>query len=200
MNIKEIVSKIKLFLAEVEFTDVKTNDGTIMSFDKELAVGGEIFVVDETGRNPAPDGEYYLEDGTKIKVMDGKIEEISQEAASNDMAPEGEGEMGMVPGVPDGTGPHGMPWNPPTGETNMSAIEMRIEDIEKDNKEMKKILSDLAGALSKKVFEDEVKMSITDKKDIEIKGEEVKPLHKPMNNYNELNTIFNNMYKNRKNK
>jgi hypothetical protein len=81
MNIKEIVEKIKLFLneeaeeTEVQLVDVKTQDGIILSFEV-LEVGAEIFVIDEAGRTPAPDGEYILEDNSKIVVVEGKIAEI----------------------------------------------------------------------------------------------------------------------------
>ena len=201
MNIKEIVSKIKVFLAEVEFTDVKTNDGTIISFDKELAVGGELFVVDESGRTPAPDGEYYLEDGTKIVVVNGLIDTIVQEAETpeEEVAPE-EMPEGMADPIPaaDGTGPHGMPWMPEnSGDTSGSTMMTRIEQLEASNLEMKKILSLLAETLSKKAFEEDVKMSIIPKEEIkQIQGNDFKP--KLKNNYNELDTIFKNMYKNRK--
>lgn len=114
MSIKNVIDRIREFLQEensVSLIDVKTQDGTILSYDGELTVGTEIFVLDETGRTPAPDGEYILEDGTKLSVMAGKIEEIE--------APE------MTPEVPEGEMPAEMPAEVP--------VEPMMEEVKKFN-------------------------------------------------------------------
>jgi len=56
------------------FADYKLKDGTVVSIDK-LEIGGSVNLNGE----PAPDGYHLLEDGTKIHVMSGLIDEIEKE-------------------------------------------------------------------------------------------------------------------------
>ena len=194
MNIKDVVTKIKTFLQEeiaadeqVNFTDIKSNDGTILSFDGELKPGIEIFVVDETGRNPAPDGVYSLEDGTNINILDGKVDtiEMPQEPIETE-PPETETPSPAGPMMPDASGK--------TSGTTMSEVELtdRISKLEADNVEIKTILSQLAESMQSKVFEKEVKMSMVENKPKEISSKIEK---KPLNSLNKnLDGIFNNMY------
>jgi len=177
MNILEKIKKIKVFLNEEEIStelkDIKTADGTILSYDNELAVGAEIFVVDESGRNPAPDGEYILEDGSKIEVMKGKIEEIKSPEAPVEMPVE---EIAPVEGT----------------ETKLSIEDLatKIQMLEEENVKINEILTQLAQTLSDKTFEKEVKMSIMEPT-INVIPEQSFRNQKN----NELNTIFKNMYK-----
>jgi hypothetical protein len=184
MTIKEAIGKIKLFLENeketenVNLTDIKTKDGIILSYEGELVVGVEIFVVDESGRNPAPDGEYILEDNSKLKVVSGKIEEIM---ASEEPIEE--------------------PAEQPVEETkveetktslSLEEVSDRLTKLETENLEMKKILTDLAESFSKKEFKEEVKMSMVENTE---KLTPEKLTEKPLNNANrQLNNIFNNMY------
>ncbi len=151
MSIKETISKIKAFLAEENvvtenFTDIKTNDDIILSFDGELVAGVEIFVVDENGRTPAPDGDYMVEDN-KIVVMDGKVESIEPVVPVEEPV-EPEAEM-------------------PVAEVPVEAEEIKLEDLvakisklEEDQLAMMEIIEKLAETNSKQNFKEEVKMSI----------------------------------------
>ena len=57
-----------------------TTDKGELTYNGELAVGTEVFVVDENGESiPAEDGDYKI-DGKTIKVVDGKISEIVEDA------------------------------------------------------------------------------------------------------------------------
>jgi hypothetical protein len=56
------------------FADYKLKDGTVVSIDK-VEIGGQVNLNGE----PAPDGYHLLEDGTKIHVMSGLIDEIEKE-------------------------------------------------------------------------------------------------------------------------
>ena len=57
-----------------------TTDKGELSYNGELAVGTEVFMVDENGESiPAEDGDYKI-DGKTIKVVDGKVSEIVEEA------------------------------------------------------------------------------------------------------------------------
>lgn len=74
-KIKSKIEAIKaLFNEEVKMTDAKLADGTIVSYEGETPIAGvKIFVVDETGKNPAPDGTHELADGTLLETKDGVI-------------------------------------------------------------------------------------------------------------------------------
>ena len=57
-----------------------TTDKGELTYTGELAVGTEVFVVDENGESiPAEDGDYKI-DGKTIKVVDGKVSEIVEDA------------------------------------------------------------------------------------------------------------------------
>jgi hypothetical protein len=55
------------------FADYKLKDGTVVSIDK-VEIGGQVNLNGE----PAPDGYHLLEDGTKIHVMSGLIDELEK--------------------------------------------------------------------------------------------------------------------------
>jgi hypothetical protein len=77
---------------KIKLMDYKTRDGLTISWDGAAEVGKEIFIVLEDGtREPLTNGEYELEDGTKIVVAAGKVAEI--------MAPETEDEELAEPTV-----------------------------------------------------------------------------------------------------
>ena len=73
--------------AEVEHVEEENlasvaTDGGELSYEGELEVGTEVFVIDEEGnKTPAQDGDYKTEDGKTIKVADGKVAEIVEETA-----------------------------------------------------------------------------------------------------------------------
>ena len=57
-----------------------TTDKGELTYNGELAIGAEVFVVDENGESiPAEDGDYKV-DGKTIKVVDGKVSEIVENA------------------------------------------------------------------------------------------------------------------------
>ena len=57
-----------------------TTDKGELTYNGELAVGTEVFVMDENGESiPAEDGDYKI-DGKTIKVVDGKVSEIVEDA------------------------------------------------------------------------------------------------------------------------
>lgn len=181
--IKDLIARMKVFLndeaqAETNLVDIKTTDGTILNYDGELAVGIEIFIVDETGKTPAPDGDYPLENGVLVVVADGKVSEIKEPEA-----------------------PIETPVETPEVETPEIEIEMssndellkRIESLEKENLSIKEILTQLAESFSKETFKEEVKMSL--KENVVENLSRVEP-QKPFNAMNtQLNSIFKNMYK-----
>ena len=77
MTKNDLITKIKAQLKGLlttKFAEVKAGDLTITSQDEVLVVGSEVFTVDQDGNNiPLGDGEYVLDNGTKIMVAAGKI-------------------------------------------------------------------------------------------------------------------------------
>lgn len=72
-----ILSKIsELFSNEESNVDMKTKDGNILRFS-ELKEGNAIVQLDEDGETQLENGEFEMEDGTKITVKDNKIESFS---------------------------------------------------------------------------------------------------------------------------
>lgn len=64
-----------------EFVDVKTSDGAVLRIvGKSPVVGAKCMVIDASGETPAADGEYTLEDGTKIGIKGGEISEVADKA------------------------------------------------------------------------------------------------------------------------
>lgn len=84
MNLKEGIEKLKGLIekfnvepiaTEQSFTEAKLMDGvTIVQYDaEELAQGVPVNVVTPEGILPMPDGEYVMEDGSKLVVMGGLV-------------------------------------------------------------------------------------------------------------------------------
>ena len=82
MDKKNFVKKlVELFSTEqveetMEFMDIKTIDGRILRVS-EMAVDKSITEITEEGEIALEDGEYTMEDGLVVSVMDGMIKEIS---------------------------------------------------------------------------------------------------------------------------
>ena len=65
-----------------------TTDKGELTYNGELAVGTEVFIVGENGESiPAEDGDYKV-DGKTIKVVDGKVSEIIEDAPVSEPASE----------------------------------------------------------------------------------------------------------------
>lgn len=84
MNLKEGIEKLKGLIekfnvepiaTEQSFTEAKLMDGvTIVQYDaEELAQGIPVNVVTPEGILPMPDGNYVMEDGSKLHVMGGLV-------------------------------------------------------------------------------------------------------------------------------
>lgn len=79
--IENIKSQLKSLVSnEVKFAEIKAGDLIISSPDEELVVGSEVYTIDEEGNNiPLADGEYTLDNGVKIAVVNGKVEALVSE-------------------------------------------------------------------------------------------------------------------------
>lgn len=74
---------------KINLMEYKTKDGLTLTWDGDAAVGKEVFLVLEDGTKvPADNGEYELEDGTKVVIAAGKVAEIiaAEPESEEDMA------------------------------------------------------------------------------------------------------------------
>ena len=65
---------------EQEKSTATAKDGTIVSWDGELATGSEITITTPSGEQSAPDGAIEFEDGTIIEVSGGKCTSVTPSA------------------------------------------------------------------------------------------------------------------------
>ena len=76
-EVAELKAKLAKAMLKESFAATKTDKAVLVHETEELNVGTEVFVEDEEGnRTPAEDGIYTLEDGMRVKVTEGKVEEI----------------------------------------------------------------------------------------------------------------------------
>jgi hypothetical protein len=76
-EVAELKAKLAKAMLKESFAATKTDKAILVHETEELNVGTEVFVEDEEGnRTPAEDGIYTLEDGKRVKVTEGKVEEI----------------------------------------------------------------------------------------------------------------------------
>lgn len=81
-EVAELKAKLAKAMLKESFAATKTDKAILVHETEELNVGTEVFVEDEEGnRTPAEDGIYTLEDGTRVKVTEGKVEEILEAEA-----------------------------------------------------------------------------------------------------------------------
>lgn len=74
---------------KINLMEVKTRDGLTLTWDGDAEIGKDIFIVLEDGsKEPLADGEYELEDGTKIVAQGGKVAELvaAEPKAEEEMA------------------------------------------------------------------------------------------------------------------
>ena len=125
MNLKEGIEKLKgliekfnvepIVTTEQSFTEAKLMDGvTIVQYDaEELAQGMPVNVVTPEGILPMPDGEYVMEDGSKLVVMGGLVAEYEK---AEEM-PEGETNAPVAVAEPT---------TPATGEMEVKTAPKRV--------------------------------------------------------------------------
>ena len=141
MDVKKLLSLKKALL---QFAEVVTDKGTL-TIDGELAVGVDVYVGDEV----AADGEYVLEDGRIVVVMEGKVSEIKEAEPTEPTEP-------TEPAEPVANAEPTEPATEPTepaydekqaviNELTAKVAELEAELIEKENKitELEAKLSEL---------------------------------------------------------
>lgn len=87
MNYQDAIRKINRLLGLYKFNSYKIAEtGEEIISEGELAVGEPIYVITSNGQLPAPDGEYELEDTTKIKIEDGKVKELKYDMENESLS------------------------------------------------------------------------------------------------------------------
>lgn len=188
MGMSEIIQKMKVFLQneipteEIKMTDVKTKDDIILSFDGELIAGVEIFIVDETGKTPASDGDYILEDDQIVVVKDGKVEEIKVQEPIE--APKAEVAVAAEDIIPEDI---------KTEEPADSNIDERVKKIEDEINQLKSILAEMTTEMSKTELKNDIKE--------DLKLSRIKPTEKKVelkNSNSNVQNILKNIYNTKK--
>ena len=124
---------------EETLASVATDKGELL-YNGELAVDTEVFIADEEGnQTPAPDGEYTLENGNVLKVVEGKVAEIVESKAEEET-----------------------PEEAPTED--FAAIKSENESLKAEVAELKKQIAALAAQPMAKPAHDEVVTTETFKK------------------------------------
>lgn len=80
MTYKDAITKINKLLGLYKFNSYKIAEtGDEILTEGELQVGEPIYIINKDGQIPAPDGEFELEDTTKVTIKDGLVQKINYE-------------------------------------------------------------------------------------------------------------------------
>ena len=78
MNYQDAIRKINKLLGLYKFNSYKIKEsGDEIITEGDLAVGEPIYIINKDGQIPAPDGEFELDDTTKITIKDGLVQKIN---------------------------------------------------------------------------------------------------------------------------
>jgi len=85
MNSKDAIERIKkLLFGQESFGTHKTKEGVEMTVEGDVELGKEIYIITPDGNIPAAEGDYEMEDGMKVKVVEGLIDAIDYEGGYED--------------------------------------------------------------------------------------------------------------------
>jgi len=180
MNAKNVLNRIATLLSldakEVNFTDAKTKDGTILQ-SPTFDVGEDVEVVAEDGtKTKAPDGEHEIslrdsegnETLIKIMTMDGKITErenveLTQPTMETEMADATTEEAKSLPNTTDESDANEIAT--PDTENPIISLGYRIDELEKAMTEMKSMFAEMK---PKEEVVDKKAAEIATEKDVEM--------------------------------
>jgi len=178
MNAKNVLNRIATLLSldakEVNFTDAKTKDGTILQ-SPTFDVGEDVEVVAEDGtKTKAPDGEHEIslrdsegnETLIKIMTMDGKIverENVELPEAEMEMADATTEEAKGLPNTTDESDANEVAT--PDTEDPIISLGYRIDELEKAMTEMKSMFAEMK---PKEEVVDKKAAEIATEKDVEM--------------------------------
>lgn len=147
--IENIKNQLKsLMSSEVKFAEIKAGDLIISCPDEECMVGSEVYTIDQDGNNiPLGDGDYKLDSGETITVVNGKVEAIvnseAPEAVENAEMPAEE-----APATEEEPKEEEMPEEEMPKEEKMAMLEARIAKCEAMLEEMSAANNKMAQELS----------------------------------------------------
>lgn len=142
-------NKIKQIMSKRKFkSEVKTVDGLVIYADV-LEVGAEVFTVDADGNEvPVADGEYKLEDGSKLIVAGGKITEVVAAEIEEEMSLSSEDVTNLLA---DLIAPY---------ETRIKELEDKISAFTKTTKDLEVAMSTIPGYKKPSTKDDGKKESV----------------------------------------
>ena len=78
MKYQDAIRKINKLLGLYKFNSYKIKEnGNEIITEGDLTVGEPIYIINKDGQIPAPDGEFELDDTTKITIKDGLVQKIN---------------------------------------------------------------------------------------------------------------------------
>lgn len=78
MNYQDAIRKINKLLGLYKFNSYKIKEsGNEIITEGDLSIGEPIYIINKDGQIPAPDGEFELDDTTKITIKDGLVQKIN---------------------------------------------------------------------------------------------------------------------------
>lgn len=78
MKYQDAIRKINKLLGLNKFNSYKIKEsGNEIITEGDLSVGEPIYIINKDGQIPAPDGEFELDDTTKITIKDGLVQKIN---------------------------------------------------------------------------------------------------------------------------
>ena len=119
----KLKEKIKALL--MQYAAVSTDKGNLIYNTDMLEVGSEVYTENEAGENvPAADGEYVLEDGRTVVVVEGKVTEIKEKEEAPAEPAEPEQMADEMPAEPE------TPVETPAEDEKVTALEERVATLE----------------------------------------------------------------------
>lgn len=146
---KNLLIKLRAML--LNFEDIQTEEGVVLSVEGDLEVGKEVFTTDDNGDVvPAPDGQYNWENKV-ITVAEGVVTVIADKEAPVE-APAEEAPAEEEPVVEETTEEETPAEEPAPEETpaedekdaRIAELEARIAELEAENAELKAKLDEPA--------------------------------------------------------
>jgi hypothetical protein len=170
-SIKESLKK--LFASEdKKFNMYVLTDGSkITCTSEELEIGSEVYAIDELGnQSPLDNGDYVLNDGRTITIVDNKVTTIAGETSTEEESPISpvEANVEMADGSPE----------TPSGESDLAK---RVSDLEAQLEEVLSLMKQMSDAQTKTTEE---MMSKISKFSEEPGAEPVKSVKKGFEEYN----------------
>jgi hypothetical protein len=149
LSIRESLKKLFSATEEKKFSDFVLTDGSKITTAGDLEIGAEVYAVDEMGnQTPLDNGDYVLNDGRTITVMDNKLTNISGEESTEDESPVSDASMDTTSGQEPKDAPKmekmtdGMA-DAPSDESDLA---QRVSDLEAHLEEILNLLKQMSEA------------------------------------------------------